>query len=154
MDESKKNLYELSYWLKDSLSEEESQTERDQISGYLNELKGDVSEASSPCRKALAYPIAHFKEGYFGVFRFALESLKISDLKSKLDANKNILRFLIVVYVTPKLRTKPTKKEKKPEEMVEGVENVEVAETVEEPEIKKEISFEELDKKLEEILKD
>ncbi|MCX6736893.1 MAG: 30S ribosomal protein S6 [Candidatus Parcubacteria bacterium] len=153
MEESKKNLYELSYWLKDSLSEEESQTEKDQISGFLNELKGDVSEASSPHRKALAYPIDHFKEGYFGVFRFGLESLKISDLKSKLDANKNILRFLIVVYVTPKLRTKPTKKEKKPEEMVE---NVEVAEIVEEPEVKKEkeISFEELDKKLEEILKD
>jgi ribosomal protein S6 len=126
----------------------------------LEEAGAQIIERGRVSEIRLAYPVRKERSALFGYIIFEAPAEKIKGLSDRLTLDKDILRFLIVtpahgkITVQPAERPKPKEVEpEKPEEPKEAT-----AETFDDksPETgikEKEVSSEELDKKLEEILK-
>lgn len=140
---SEQKLYEISYLLTDSLPEETAINEFQKNKNIVADLSGAIQKENLPKKRRLAYQIKKQTNAYFANFYFYLDPNKIKDLENKLKLDKNILRHLVTEVDKNQLkeetkirkvitdRAKP-KNDKKPEEKTQ---------------------IEELDKKLEEILK-
>ena len=132
--------YEISYWLSGQLSEEEAKAEEEKLRQLIEDFGFRIIERNFSGKRPLAYEIKHQSEGYFGYFQIEqTENSRLKDLKKELDLNKNILRYLTIVWEPLK---KPMPKIAPIEERVAEVKE------------KKPVDLEELDKKLEEILKE
>jgi ribosomal protein S6 len=134
--------YELSF-LTPNLTIEEKEKLLKSIESEIKELGGSVEEQFSE-KKKFAYPVKKQKDGFLGIFTFSLNSQKIGKFKKSLNSNKNILREMIEA----KLKIEKTEKHKrgrsKPEKTYE----------TKKPIIKKKkAKIEDLEQKLEEILK-
>ena len=103
-DAPEKAVYEVGYHLIPSISEDELPAA---VSAITDLLKGEGAEFVGerfPSTLPLAYPISRrlsgkrttFDSAYFGWIAFELGKDSISKLKSFLDTNQNILRYLIV----------------------------------------------------------
>jgi len=130
-------MYELTYIINPNLSEQEVVTQTDKVAGFINELGGEIIKKDSTIKKRkLSYPIKKEKEGYFISLDFQLSPSQLEKLNHQLKQEKDILRYLIISKKIQKL--KPIKVEKFKEKITER------------PKVK----LEELDKKLEELLKE
>jgi ribosomal protein S6 len=138
-------LYEISYLIISSLRDEEAFAQNQKIKNFITDLDGSIIEEWPPKRKTLAYEIKKQNSAYFVNLRFQLKSLSLKDFEKKIKSEKNILRYLIIT--TSKTQLKEMNKSK--DVIREKFKKVSTAKTA--PEDKAQI--EELDKKLEEILK-
>ncbi|MGB9681132.1 MAG: 30S ribosomal protein S6 [Minisyncoccia bacterium] len=155
--EENKFFYELAFFLSPQLTENE-------VENFLNELKewilkneGEVIYNEPWRLQKIAYPIKKSSEGYFSFVQFQFKKEKIGDLKEKILKDKKILRSLLiklnpkedVVFgleeKKPEFKPKANYPKKVPSQTADGKQS-------KEPE-GKEISLEELEKKIEEILK-
>lgn len=104
-DDATSNVYEIGYHLLPILSEEEVPGV---VSKLMEALKGEGAEFVGerfPSKMQLAYPIAkrvaskktNYDQAYFGWVAFELNREAIAKVKTMLDANPNVLRYLIVV---------------------------------------------------------
>ena len=137
------SVYELGYHLALEAVEENVTPEVNLIKSSIEKNGGNFIDEGLPKKTKLAYDIVlsdagkrkKFDSAYFGWVKFDMEPSKISDLKTLLDENKSIIRFLIIKTVrestlapkkvlveratvvetptTPKKIVKPTKEEKK-----------------------------------------
>lgn len=132
--------YEISYWFLAQLNEEEARKEEEKLKQLIEGFGFKITGGNFLGKRNLAYEIKHQKEGYFGYLQMEeTEESRLHDLKRELDLNKNILRYLIVVW-------EPARKvEFRPSVYKEAAKEVKE---------KKPVDLEELDKKLEEILKE
>lgn len=152
-----KNLktYELSYFISPDIKDEDMVAYAQKIKDVIIKEKGDVSKEEIPYKRRLAYPINHKKQGYFGYMHFALNPEKLSNIKSKLSLDKNILRHMFIVVdkkqVAQMNRPTPRPEMQKKIDQSEIEKSVFKHEGVSAQEEKK-AEFNELDKKLEEIL--
>lgn len=160
------NLYDLSYWLNSSLSDLDVSTEQENIKALIIKNGFEIIDFNNLGRRDFSYEIKHNGSGYFCTIRFKGSRGFLLSLKKELDFNKQIVRYLIVNYqeqpiVSPGPRTvrKPASNrlvietedsESTASEMPEEMENKEFKEKS--PNI--DIDFDNLDKKLEEILKE
>lgn len=176
-DEEELVRYELAFWLEGSLAQDKRQAEKDSLTSFLRELGGKDIKTEDFELRGLAYPIRKQKDGYFGTIIFSLLPEKIEKLQSELKINHpDLLRFLVVKrekVTRPQLGVKwPLEARKKmereaavmgrPEEKISAFEEFEPLrmsdlETRKEeikgkPTPPKEVSTEEIDKKLEELL--
>lgn len=133
-------MYELTYIINPDLSEQEVVTQTDKVAGFINELDGEIKKESPIQKRKLSYPIKKEKEGYFISLDFQLSSDKLEKLNHQLKLEKDILRYLIISKKIQKIRPMRVKKFK---------ERIKVAERP-----KEKVKLEELDKKLEELLKE
>lgn len=133
-------MYELTYIINPDLSEQEVVTQTDKVAGFINELDGEIKKESPIQKRKLSYPIKKEKEGYFISLDFQLSSDKLEKLNHQLKQEKDILRYLIISKKIQKIRPMRVKKFK---------ERIKVAERP-----KEKVKLEELDKKLEELLKE
>ena len=103
-------LYELMFILRPDFSEEELQAKIEKVKKLI---VGDGGEVVTPRRargdlersrevkedawgkRALAYPIDHFKEGVYHFLGFKSTPVKIKELEKKLNLSDELLRFLI-----------------------------------------------------------
>lgn len=134
--------YELAFFLSSSISENEKEEKLNNILKLIEELKGTILETVPLELKALAYPIKKETSGYFGVVKFKLDGSLMEELNKQLKLLPEMLRFLIVKKEEIK-KPVPLKKMEKEKTKVETKKEEE-----------KEVSLEELEKKLEEILKE
>jgi ribosomal protein S6 len=122
--------YQLAYLLSPELKKEEIESIQNDLTSFL-EKEGVLDKVETPLKRTLFYPIKKKTEAFLGAIYFYLESEKIKDLEKKLKGEEKILRYLIVTEKTPK-KIKIEKKVKKPEK----------------------VELEEIEKKIEELLKE
>lgn len=150
--EQKNNNYELSFWFSSRLDEKAIEQKFDNLLKQLEKSGALMIFSQSPQLKQLAYPIKKERNAYFGYIRFELSKDSLARLEEGLRLNHDFIRFM-VLNIKPKQEEKVPRstfrkpvfrkeRSKKEERMKEGLKEEKV------------ISLEELDKKLNEILKE
>lgn len=131
--------YELSFLIS-NIETEKRNTILKNIEKEIKKLNGNVKEKLIE-KKLFAYPVKKQKEGFLGVITLEMESSKIQELHRFLKSEGNILRFLLEKKRETSKKFKPLRERK--EKTVAQTKKVK----------KEKVKIEELDKKLEEILK-
>lgn len=166
----KKIKYDLTLIIKGDKSLEEAQKIFDDVKMKLEKLDFEIEKDINPVLKELAFEIKKYKQGYFGSFIFTADKCENKQMEELFKFNENILRFLTVIYddvlAKPKMRishrrqnisenkadvSEETKSEEAATENVpEKILSVEEKQEIEE---QKSIDLENLDEKLDELLK-
>lgn len=148
--EQKDPNYELSFWFSSRLDEKEIGQKFDNLLKQLKDFGALIIFSELPQLKQLAYPVKKENNAYFGYIQFKFPKESLSSLEEKLRLDNDILRSMI-------FRIKPKEKQqvssqfsKKPIFKKQKSEEEKKEKKIEE----KEVSLEELDKKLNEILKE
>ncbi|MDD5551986.1 MAG: 30S ribosomal protein S6 [Candidatus Pacebacteria bacterium] len=131
------NHYELSFLTPDLTGDEKNSLLKE-IENQITKLGGKIEDKFIE-KKRFAYPIKKKTEGFLGIFFFSLEKENIIEIKKNIEKNNKILRIIL-----EKKKMKITKERRtRPEETTPQIKK----------EKKKKVKIEDLDKKLEEILK-
>ena len=128
-------IYEIGYHLLPTVDETDVLTQSSNIKSIIEESGGAIISEDMPKILPLAYDISKeigskkqkFSKAYFGWIKFEVESLKIANIKNKIENISNVLRFLIIKTVrentmhTPKVSMfrKENSREEKGEEHIE-----------------------------------
>lgn len=156
-----KKLYELSYLISPDLQDTEAVSHAENVKNLVVERAGEINKETAPHKRRLAYPVRNKTQAYFGYVHFYSDPAKILEMQGKLALDKNVLRHLLVAVekkqiahmqkpfhsaaLQEKLKKTTIDKEKiKHTIFKEGAPQLE----------EKKVELEELDKKLEEILKE
>ncbi len=129
--------YELTYLISSDVSGEELKNLSEKIKSFVQEEEGAIKKTTEPSKTKLGYQIKEKGEAFSCILNFSLNPEKIADLEKKLKAENQILRYMIlnkdlfekILYpkrTSPKLETKESEK----------------------------VELKEIDKKIEEILKE
>ncbi|MCP6719072.1 MAG: 30S ribosomal protein S6 [Patescibacteria group bacterium] len=114
--------YELSYLISPEASEQNVESLQEKIKSLIQQGTGSVGKVNRATKIRLAYPIKEQREVFWTNLTFALEPEKLKNIEQGLKAEKQILRYLILVKKllkkTSRIRTKP-KIELKPKTKVE-----------------------------------
>lgn len=165
--------YELSYILKSDIEETKVKEVTEDLVNFVSEigetpldskhLTGQEPKITiQPKILELAYPIKKQTQGFWGALEFDIEAKRLSELEKKLKDTKEIIRFMLTKRVVEKKEKKEKKKEKivappktTPPPTKEGLELEKKRKSLP-PKAKKEEKAEikDLDKKLDEILKE
>lgn len=132
-----------------------SEKGKDEILKTLQKFQGAVSFESPAGRLNLSYQIKRQKSAFFGYFHFSALTEAIKKISEDLKLNAEILRFLIIT--PPIAKQAPMSQRARmrirrvalPKEAKEELKKAEIVKS----EIKSVLTNEELEKKLEEILK-
>lgn len=144
--------YELTCLVSPQLSEEEIKDFQEKISSFAREQGGILTSFNNKnaIKRKLGYPIKTkgrprliVKEAYLAILSFSLEPAKIVELDKKLKSETQIIRYLLLTKTPPKSKIEVPKILPKAQE----------ARTKGKPgEVK--VELKEIEKKLEEILKE
>lgn len=129
--------YELTYLISTDASGEELKNLPEKIKSFIQEEEGAIKKTTEPSKTKLGYPIKEKGQGFLTVLNFSLSPEKIANLEKKLKAENQILRYMILNKDLPEkiLRSKRTRPELKTKES-------------------EKVELKEIDKKIEEILKE
>lgn len=119
-----KKLYELGFHILPSVSEGKVSDEVENLKKSLTKIDAEIVKEGETKLIELAYEITkkinevneRFNSSYFGWVKFNATAAGVESLKSELDANKNLLRYLLVKTVdddehsTAKIATEESKK--------------------------------------------
>ncbi len=125
-------IYELGYLFVPSIAEENVAAEVQAVKSIIEKYEGNIITEDFPKLRPLAYAMSKvvgaerskFDKGYFGWIKFEISSGSVPQIKTELDKNNIILRFMIIetirenTMVTQKMIFKPVgegEKAKKPE---------------------------------------
>ena len=100
-------LYEITYILKPELTNEEQSAVNSKMADLIQSLEGTANPAERTFSverggtdennlRKFAYPIKHYRQGYYYTSTFELAPAKLKELESTLQREADILRFLIV----------------------------------------------------------
>jgi ribosomal protein S6 len=131
--EGTKTVYEVSYILLPTLSEEQVPDKVSSIKDVVTSLGGEVISSEDPVLIDLAYEMVKVVQtsrykadrGYFGWVKFELSGEQLASVKKFLDNNASILRYLIIKTVKEntllngKMKLKSEDKIKKLDEVAE-----------------------------------
>ena len=100
-------VYEVGYLLLPTISEEEMPVVYGNLKELIVSLGGEIISDEMPKMIPLAYTMSKviqnlrnkFETAYFGWIKFEMTPEKVLELKKKLDADKNLIRFLILKTV-------------------------------------------------------
>ena len=148
-------VYELSYLLLPSLAIEQVPGKALYLKDTLTSLGGNVISLETPVLIDLAYSMTKVVQtdrhkvntGYFGWIKFEQISEGVEKVKKVLDADADIVRYLIIKTVREntllegKMKLKSEEKIRKDEEVDEVI-----------PEVVKEVVPEELDKSIDDLV--
>ncbi len=137
-------FYELALFLTSNLSDKEAEEKFNNLIKEIENLGGSIKETNLPRLQPLAYEIKKENSGYFCTVSFKLDPEKIEELNKILKLDTLILRYLIVKKI----------EKTKPQPSLRHIPSKETFSKAEEKEISQEVSLEELDRKLDELLKE
>ncbi len=129
--------------ISDSLSEKVDQGLLGRVRSAILDLGGEVKKEDTREKQKFAYPIKKRLLGFYTIFEFTLPAEKMDELQKQLNLDAEILRYLIVDIT----KIKAEQAKPKAPKLIRHIET-----KTEVP--GKKIKIEELDKKLEEILKE
>jgi ribosomal protein S6 len=147
-----KQKYELSFWITSSLDESEAEALFNEITKKIGELGSQIINAQIPQLRPLSYKIHGETNGYFCFIQFQGERDKINNLRQEIQSEHKILRFLLTNIPSVKQHLREPRKVplSKIKESI-SKEPISLSST---DSTDKEMSLEELDQKLNEILKE
>lgn len=109
--------YQLALLLSPALNETDKEKLEEKIEGFVKEV-GEASNKESGNKIRLAYPVKKETEAFLACYYFKTE--KIAALQSKLEEEKDILRWLLIKEDKKKeTKIKKKKTEEKPKEETE-----------------------------------
>ncbi len=151
--------YELSFWLTSNLNESEAEAVFNEIAKKIESLGGQIINTQIPQLKPLSYKIKKETNGYFGFIHFSGSENKLSDLEKETQLNDKILRSIIVRIRDSKQRPKPREVKHSfmfKSQQISHQEKATASSSQSGPTSvsREEMSLEELDEKLNEILKE
>ncbi len=129
------------------LSEEEIREFQGKITSLIKEEGGILDESRIPVRKRLAYKIKKQDFAFLASLNFQMSPEGLVNLEKKLKAEDQILRLLIIIKKPTKFFKERVRKFRAQPELVPGEKRVHT-------EKEKKVELEEIEKKLEEILKE
>ncbi len=88
--------YELVAVISPEIADEQLETRINDISNFITERGGVISEVEQWGKKKLAYAIGGFAEGYYVLYRFEFNPGLCKQLESNLQIAEDILRFLMI----------------------------------------------------------
>ena len=133
-------LYELTYLIPPNLAEEEIKSLQEKIVSQIQEIGGILNETSSlPIKKSLNSPIKKVSSAFLATLSFQLSPEKLQSFEKGLKAEGQVLRYMI-------LTKPPTTFRKKVAREKPAISRRKVA--------GKKVELKEIEKKLEEILKE
>jgi len=149
-------LYELTYLVPTTLSEEEVSAFNQKISEIITKEGGETKGEIFVARKRLVFPIKKQTQAYMAVLTFVLSPEKLASVVTSVKADSQILRHIMVAKQVrtrkPKVRVrlpKPGDKAQTPEQTIgQGPTGTAKKETKED----KKVEIEDIEKKLAEIL--
>ncbi len=133
--ETEQRMYEIGYLLSPLIPEEKLDEEISVLRKIIEEKQGFIMSEVRPKIQKLAYPIKKLETAYFGWIKFTAEPKVLSKINPPTGGEEKVIRFLITEIIKEPLSKKIIKKKKT---IISG--------------IKEGVKFEEIDKKLEEIL--
>lgn len=131
--------YELTYLISSEMTEEETKSFPEKIAVLIQESEGIVGNKSLILKRKLAYPIKKQGEAYLAVITFQLNADKLTELEKKLKSENKILRYLLTVKKPVKETRRTVRK---------------ITQLQEKKKKKAKVELKEIEKKLEEILKE
>lgn len=145
--------YDLTYILSPLLEKTDGEAVIAKIRDFINVLGGKIKNEQPPQKQKFAYPLKKQLYGYYVGAEFEMDSEKIEELQKQLKLNGDILRYLIISQKEQKLKKEKPKISKgslapKPRKLALTPEIPKAKPKVEQ------VKIEELDKKLEELLKE
>jgi small subunit ribosomal protein S6 len=142
-------MYELTYIINPVSADLNTAQVAEKVRNQIKELGGETKKEYISEKKKLAYEIKKQSFGFYATAELEMEPEKIDELNNFLKLDNDVLRHLIINLAelrTQKVSTKPARV--KPA--------IETADTADESTAAKtgKVKIEELDKKLEELLKE
>lgn len=158
MKNQDKKQYELSLWFLPNFEEKEIEIKFNDFLTELKNLEIEILNSKFLEKKSLMYPIKKEEFGFFSCLAFKSEPSVIQKIEEKLRSNKNILRYLITVLEVAKpavIKNYKMNYQNIPPVKINYSSSAEVQniDSVETDNKDKKISLEDLDQKLEDILK-
>ena len=112
---SKINNYELMWILSSEDSDESIEKTINGVRDNISNSGGEISFFENYGKRKLAYELSGNTEGNYYLSRFAMESLKVSELDDKLNKDNKILRHLITSIKTSEALIAADKMDEVPE---------------------------------------
>ena len=97
VEDEKQCEYELVLIISPQVEDEAVDAEINNLSQFITEKGGVVSEMERWGKKKLAYPIKHFMEGSYVLTRFKLRPALCKELEANLRISEKVLRHLLIV---------------------------------------------------------
>ena len=94
--------YEVVLVLNPEVTDDEANAVLDKVVGVVTELGGKLIEQHIWGLRPLAFPVKRFNEGNYQFLQFSLGRALVSNLNQTLNANEDVLRFLITTLVREK----------------------------------------------------
>ena len=88
--------YELVVIVNPQVESEALETTIGNISKFITEKGGSVSQVDQWGKRKLAYPIKHFLEGHYVLLRLKMEPTLNKALESNLKISEDIVRYLLI----------------------------------------------------------
>lgn len=88
--------YELVLIISPEVAEEKFDATIDNVSQFITEKGGTISNIERWGKRRLAYPIEHFVEGSYVLTRFRLKPTLSKELEANLQISEEVLRHLLV----------------------------------------------------------
>ncbi len=88
--------YELVVVISPEVPEEEFEATTDNISRFITDRRGTISQTERWGKRKLAYPIKHFVEGNYVLTRFKLKPTLSKELEANLRISEDVLRHLLI----------------------------------------------------------
>lgn len=143
-------FYELTALLPGTLPDEETESTTAALRKLLEEHGAVIAKHGIWEKRKLAYPVNHIRQGTYVVTEFDMEPAEVAAVERTLQLEKAILRHIIVKAHKKTAKEMEQEARRRTEHFAKRAERQPVQPT----EPVKEISKEELEEKLEEILKD
>jgi len=94
--EEKPRNYEMVLIISPEVADEKFGATIDNISQFITENGGAVSEVEQWGKRRLAYPVKHFVEGSYVLTRFNMKPTSSKELEAKLQISDEVLRHLLI----------------------------------------------------------
>lgn len=151
--------YELLYIVPARFTEDELAPIKQKVREIIENAGGKISLEDSLGKKKLSYPIRKFFQAYYLLNHFELDKSKLVEIDKNLKLIDEIMRSIVVNY-EPKTAMKIEKIKEGLKNLAEGIDSRDFDEPrpkkiipKEIPKEEEKVNIEELDKKLDEILK-
>ncbi len=142
-------LYEITYLIPASSSEDEIKDISSKITGNISEIGGKTEKTFEPVKKSLGFKLSKQKEVLCVSIAFSLDAKNLESFSKKIKSDSRIIRYNIIKKQTLE---QPQEKEfviRRREEKNPEKEMEELSGAVSKP---KKVELKEIDQKIEEIL--
>lgn len=89
--------YELTVIFRPDVADDQVEGAANRVSEMIRSRGGEVAETNVWGRRRLAYPIKHFAEGVYVLWKFQMDPAQIKDLDNQLRIAEDVIRHLTVL---------------------------------------------------------